>query len=114
MKRLAIYKWLACFVGLSALMGCSSTTKVALMSNGDLEGQTIPYEKADRWLVGKSCGNEQSLAQALRDATLGTRYDTLVNVTVKTSVSVFSAHNCITIIGKGLSSKTMNLKGQEG
>lgn len=94
------------------LSGCSTTTRVALLSNGDLEGQIIPYEKADRWLVGKSCGSEQSLAKAFQDATLGTRYDTLVDIKVKTTVSVFSSKNCITLIGKGLSSRTMNLANQ--
>ena len=102
----------ACVCFLFVLGGCSTTTKVALLSNGDLEGQSIPYDKAERWLVGKSCGNEQSLARAFQDATLGTRYDTLVDVKVKTTVSVFSSMNCITLVGKGLSSRTMNVVGQ--
>lgn len=89
-------------------MGCSTTTPIALMSNANLEGQTIPYEKATRWLVGRSCGNEQSLSKAFLDATLGTRYDILVDVRVKTSVSIFASKNCITVVGKGLGSHFMN------
>ena len=90
------------------VVGCSTTTPIALMSNANLEGQTIPYEKATRWLVGRSCGNEQSLSKAFLDATLGTRYDILVDVRVKTSVSIFASKNCITVVGKGLGSHFMN------
>lgn len=96
------------------LVGCghSQTYKVGLMSLGELEGKTIPDNTSDAVLVnGESCGHQQFLSNAVRDALLETDCDTLIDSEVTNTTGLFVWSNCIAVKGKALNSRTLTASG---
>lgn len=96
------------------LVGCghSQSYKVGLMSLGELEGKTLPDNNTGAVLVnGESCGRQQFLSDAVRDALLETDYDTLIDSEVTNTTGLFIWSNCISIKGNALNSKTLTASG---
>lgn len=98
---------------LAALVGCghSQSTKVGLMSFGDLEGKTLPDQVGGQFLSGQACGHNYRLSDAVRDALKGTDYDTLVDADVINQTGTFVWSNCFIVSGYALNSKAVVVSG---
>ena len=83
---------------------CSHVGRLALLSNGDLDGKDLTTLSSGPILQGKDCFNDHYLSRAFADAVQDTTYDTLVDVEVTTTTGVFVWNNCIQIKGKGAES----------
>ena len=96
-----------------ALMGCghTQTTKVGLMSFGDLEGKSLPVDDVTSVFSGKACGHSYHLSDAVRDALKGTDYDTLIDAEVVNETGLFVWTNCILVSGNALNSKAIAASG---
>lgn len=96
------------------LIGCGHTqsSKVGLMSFGELEGKAIPDNVGGKVLVnGEACGHQQRLSDAVRDALKQTDYDTLVDAEVTSTTGLWVWSNCISVKGNALNSKTLTTSG---
>jgi hypothetical protein len=104
-----------CFIILlsSFLIGCGHTqsSKVGLMSFGELEGKTIPDIGGMVLVNGEACGYQQRLSDAVRAALKQTDYDTLVDAQVISTTGLWVSSNCITVKGNALNSKTLTTSG---
>lgn len=108
-----------CFIILLAvfLIGCGHTqsSKVGLMSFGDLEGKVIPESIAGDILEGENCvkpgHHSYYLSAAVRDALKQRDYDTLIDVEVTSTTGLSVTSNCIKVKGKALNSKTLTTSG---
>ena len=89
---------------LCALLGCTHTATIGLLSDGDLANRRIDPVLARDVLEGESCGPNQYLAAAFRNAIAGTGYDTMIDVDVTTTTAVVVVLNCIRVRGAGLRS----------
>lgn len=101
-----------CFIILLAvfLIGCGHTqsSRVGLMSFGELEGKAIPDNVGGMVLVnGEACGRQHRLSDAVRDALKQTDYDTLVDAEVTSTTGLAVTSNCLKVKGKALNSKTL-------
>ena len=106
-------KTVLCSIAFLFLFGCGHTqsTKVGLMSFGDLQGKVLPTGASGPVLSGKSCGSDCRLSNAVHDALKGTQYDTLLNAVVTNSTSLFVWSNCIFVSGNGLDSRSLTAAG---
>ena len=108
-----------CFIILLAvfLIGCGHTqsSKVGLMSFGDLEGKVIPENIDGNILEGEDCAKPGHatyyLSAAVRDALKQRVYDTLIDVEVTNTTGFLVTSNCIKVKGKALNSKTLTTSG---
>jgi len=97
--------------------GCGhvQTSRVGLLSVGDLESKTIPSTVTGPILVGKDAckagGDPYYLSEAVRNAVKGTTYDTLVDAEVITKTSLAVWFNEIEVKGTGLDSRTLPKDG---
>jgi len=95
----------------ATLVGCghSQTTKVGLMSFGDLEGKVLPESEQRPILSGKACGANLSyrLSDAVRDALKGTEFDTLIDAVVINETGLWTFGNCIMVTGRALNSRSL-------
>lgn len=96
-----------------ALTGCghAQTTKIGLMSFGNLEGKTISDSISGQRLSGKACGHNYRLSDAVRDALKDTEFDTLINVDVTNETGLFVWNNCLMVSGNALNSKSIVASG---
>ena len=99
--------------GLVLALGCaraSSTSRIGLLSDGDLEGKRLAGLERGPVLEGSQCHaivRGITLSDAFRDAIEGTDFDTLVDVQVENRSNGFSFafwDNCVTIRGHGVRS----------
>lgn len=90
-----------------ALSGCLTSSRIGLISNGDLEGKTFEGVKQGPELTGESCGHTHSLSAAFSNAINGTEYDTMINSEVETRSGVFVFDNCLKISGYGVKSQEL-------
>ena len=104
---------IAMFLLALSLVGCGhkNTTKVGLMSFGDLEGKVLPEKGQRQIFSGKACGHSYLLSDAVRDALKNTEYDTLINTEVVNETGIFVWNNCIIVSGEALDSKTITTAG---
>ena len=77
--------WLAVCLALAAGCGHVQTSRIGLISFGNLEGRTIPDAPRGPVLCGSDAAQlgwpmDYYLSQAARNALQGTTYDTLVDV----------------------------------
>jgi hypothetical protein len=112
-RRKVMLKKPATILVVLALAGCGhmQTTKVGLMSFGDLEGKMLPEKGQGRIYSGKACGYSYRLSDAVRDALKGTEYDTIINAEVANETGLFVWNNCITVNGEALDSKIITASG---
>jgi hypothetical protein len=102
---------------LLVVAGCghTHTSKIGLVSLGDLNGKVIPKNVDGPVLTGKDyChigGDPYFLSDAVRDALKGTEYDTLVDVEVETKTGIMVMENHIIVRGKALNSKALKMQG---
>jgi hypothetical protein len=94
------------------LGGCSHTSHVALLSDGNLDGKNLQNIVAGQVLKGKDCWFQHNLSDAFRDAIKKTQYDTLVDVNVTTKTNLFVWWNCVQIEGKGVKSSDLKQLGE--
>lgn len=87
-----------------AFAGCAHTSRVALLSDGNLEGKHMTGAPAGRTLEGEDCGGAYYLANAFRDAIEGTDYDTLVDVEVTSTAGLTPFNQCLKVKGRGAKS----------
>ncbi len=108
-----------CLVLLLAIffVGCghSHSSKVGLMSFGDLEGKTIPDKIEGRVVEGEDCceggGRPYYLSNATRNALKGTGYDTLIDAEVTNITGLWVWSNCIKVKGKAVDSRKIQKSG---
>ena len=86
------------------MVACSHTSRVALMSNGDLAGRQLSAVPPGPVLTGADCGITHYLSKAFRKAIANTPYDTIVDATVTTTTGVFVFSNCVEVQGQGVRS----------
>jgi hypothetical protein len=96
--------------------GHTHTSRVALISFGDLEGKQIPAAVDGPVLEGQDFGttafsNWCALSRAVREALAGTKYDTLVDVDVTTHTGLLVASNRVSVKGKALDSTALRRQG---
>ncbi len=95
-------------LGLGVNVGCSNTSHLAALSNGDLAGKRIVAASGGEALEGTDCGFQHHLSNAFRDALDGSRYDTLTNVEVTTTTGLFVWSNCVKVKGLGVRSSDLS------
>lgn len=106
----------ALFLG-TLFYGCGHTTvsRVGLLSLGDLESRTIPSVVDGPIVFGedrcKLGGDSYYLSEAVRNALVGTEYDTIVDAEVTTKTGLFVWSNKIEVKGKGINSETLPKEG---
>lgn len=93
------------------LSGCSNTSHIALLSDGDLENKNLQNIVPGQTLKGDDCWYQHNLSDAFRDAIEGTEYDTMVDVNVTTKTNLFVFFNCVAVEGKGVKSSEINKIG---
>jgi hypothetical protein len=107
-----------CF-SLTVALACGHTTtsRIALMSFGDLEGKVVPQRPDGQTLQGEDCskiaGDSYSLSEAARNALKGTAFDTLTDVEVEATTGLFVPSNCIKVRGVAFDSRTLEASGGE-
>lgn len=96
-------------VGATAGCGHTATSRVALLSFGELEGKVISPAVVARATVaeGSDCGFRQSLAKATENALKGSPNDTLVDAEVTSSTGLLVLSNCITVRGQAIDSNEL-------
>ncbi|MBM9501018.1 hypothetical protein JWG44_12225 [Leptospira sp. 201903071] len=90
---------------------CSTTQKIHLLSQGNLEGKKIPEDirsLAGEIKEGKDCGFYYSLAKAFENAITNTKYDTILDAEVTHTTGPFAPMHCILIKGFALNSNTIS------
>ena len=109
-----------CFMVLSVafvLSGCghSQTSRIALVSFGDLEGKAIPDNPDGPLRQGVTTsgagGAKYYLSDAVREALKDTEYDTLVNVEVTAETGLLVWSNTLAVRGTALNSKKLEQSG---
>ena len=97
-----------------ASFGCGHTlsTKVGLVSIGQLQGRTLPVTLEGKVVQGEDCGYSYSLSNAVRDALKGTSYDTMVDVDVSNTTGVLVPSNCIQVKGTAIDSSRLPTEGE--
>lgn len=97
--------------------GCGHTnvSKIGLLSVGDLESRIIPTTIEGPVLTGKDeCGTGGTsyyLSEAVRNALLGTEYDTIVDAEITTNTGLFVWSNNIEVKGKAIKSTELPKQG---
>ncbi|MBM9579364.1 hypothetical protein JWG45_19655 [Leptospira sp. 201903070] len=89
---------------------CSTTQKIHLLSQGNLEGKKIPenlQNLSGEIKEGKDCGFYYSLAKAFENAIANTKYDTILEAEVTHTTGPFAPMHCIFIKGFALNSDTI-------
>ena len=87
------------------------TSKVGLLSVGNLESVKIPSSPVGPVLVGSNSGASSYLSEAVRDALKDTKYDTLVDAEVTTRTGLFVWQNGIEVKGIAIDSTTLGKSG---
>lgn len=103
-------------VGMAAILlflGCGhvNTSKVGLISFGNLEGKTLPANPQGPVLEGTSSGPTYFLSDAARDALKSGEYDTLVDVDVISETGFLVTSNKVTVRGTAIDSKSIGQPG---
>lgn len=93
--------------GLAAGCGHTATQRIGLMSIGDLDGRLIPAGSKGTVVEGSDCGVRNNLSSAVRDALIGTPYDTLIDSEVTDTTGFFIWSSCLTVRGQGIDSKSL-------
>jgi hypothetical protein len=102
--------------------GCAhtQTSRIGLISFGNLEGKTIPKNPDGPILEGSSAATigpdrvpilVYYLSDAVRDALKNTDCDTLIDTEVTTKTGLMPSDNLIVVRGKGLNSTKMPQSG---
>ncbi len=99
--------WMALAAMAAGSMACTHTSRIALISDGDLAGRTLEGAKGEKTLKGEDCLTVHYLSKAFRNALQGTDYDTLINVDVTTTTGLFIFSNCVQVQGEALRSKDL-------
>ena len=90
-------------------VGCghTKTSRVALISFGDVAGKTIPDDLDGPMVQGSDAGYCYYLSEAAREALKGSGCDTLVDVEVTTKTGLMVPSNKIIVRGKAVDSATL-------
>mgnify|MGYP001770166626 CR=1 FL=1 len=93
-------------------LGCGhvNTSKVGLISFGNLEGKIIPANPTGPILEGSASGPTYFLSDAARDALKSGEYDTLVDVEVISETGFLVTSNKVTVRGTAIDSKSLEKK----
>ena len=94
------------------LLGCTNTSRLALLSDGDLRGRRVGGTSAGPTLAGEDCGWVYYLATAFRHAVRGTDYDTLVDVEVTSTAGITPYGQCLKVKGRGVRSADLPREGE--
>lgn len=101
---------------LCAGCGHTSVSKIAVLSDGNLLHKTIPAKVEGPTLVGKSEASTYNqfyyLSTAVRNALMGTDYDTLVDVTVTAKTGLWVWSNSLEVSGTGINSSKLPSGGK--
>jgi hypothetical protein len=98
-------------------VGCehSQTSKIALISFGDLEGKSLPNNPDGPSRQGITTsgagGAKYYLSDAVRDALKGSEYDTLVDIEVTAETGLLVWSNTLAVRGTALNSKNLEHLG---
>jgi hypothetical protein len=104
------------FLLLVNLMGCGhiQTVKIGLLSIGDLEGKVIPGNPNGSVSVeGTTCGHNQYLSDAVREALKDKDIDTIVDADVTSTTGLLVWSNCLSVKGTAFDSKTLTKGGNQ-
>jgi hypothetical protein len=88
--------------------GCTQTSRIAVLSDGDLGGRQLSTTKRGPQLQGEDCGMSYYLSNATRNALEGTPYDTLVDVEVTSTAGMFPFNQCLKVKGWGVRSADLS------
>ncbi len=94
------------------LYGCTNTSHLALLSDGDLENKSLEGITQGGMLDGEDCWYQHNLADAFRDAIKDTQFDTLIDVKVITKTNLIVFFNCIQVAGYGVRSSDIKTIGE--
>lgn len=86
------------------LTGCSTVSKVGMISNGNLEGKTFQGAQKGNLVKGEACGYSHSLADAFDRTIANSQYDTIIDVEIESTTDLFVFGNCIKLKGYGVNS----------
>jgi len=100
---IAVMLFLAC--------GHVNTSKVGLISFGNLEGKTLPANPQGPILEGSAVGATYFLSDAARDALKSGDYDTLIDVEVISETGLLLTSNKVTVRGTAIDSKRLGTSG---
>jgi hypothetical protein len=96
-----------CLMGMcaaAACAGCTSTSRLAVLSDGNLAGRDLTAALRVQQQEGEDCGLSYYLANAFREAVKGTPYDTLVDVEVTSTAGLTPFQQCLRVTGWGVRS----------
>ncbi len=114
--KIPLRRWFILAIS-ACLVGCGhvQSSKVSLLSFGDLEGKSIPASVAGPTVSGTASssfgGRSYYLSDAVRSALKGTPYDTIVDAEVTTRTGVFVGSNEVEVKGTALNSKALTTEG---
>jgi hypothetical protein len=91
--------------------GHSQTSRIALISFGDLEGKSLPDKPDGPSRHGITGGAKYYLSDAVRDALKDSEYDTLLDVEVTAETGLFVWSNTLAVEGTALNSKKLEHLG---
>ena len=114
MKKMIKASCVACLLAMVG-SGCGhvNSSKVGLVSFGNLEGKTIPDSPTGPIVEGSDAGSSCFLSEASRNALKNTGYDTLVDVDVTTETGFLVTSNKVTVRGTALDSRKLGNPGGE-
>jgi hypothetical protein len=92
----------------SVCAGCTQTSRIAVLSDGDLGGRQLSAAKRGPQLEGEDCGMSYYLSNATRQALGGTPYDTLVDVEVTSTAGITPFNQCLKVKGWGVRSADLS------
>lgn len=103
-----------------ALTACghSQSSRIGLMSFGELEGKVIPDSLQGPTRQGTvtsgAGGSKYYLSEAVREALKDSEYDTLVNVEVTAETGLLVWSNTLSVRGTAVNSKKLDQPGGGG
>ena len=97
----------------TVLSSCTTTSHLALLSDGDLENKDLQNIMPGKMLKGEDCWYQHNLSDAFRDAIKGTEYDTLIDIDVTTKTNLLVFYSCVEVEGKGVKSSNLKEVGEK-
>jgi hypothetical protein len=104
--KFANLKWVF-LLSTIVLSGCATSSKIGLLSDGNLEGKSFSNVNRGEIVSGESCGHTHSLSQAFKNSIKGTEYDTVIDAEVESTTAVFVFGNCLKVTGYGVDSRKL-------